>query len=51
MNSLWTMNQPFVEEDRKTADAMTSYWTNLAATGDPNGKDCQNGRPLILPKH
>jgi para-nitrobenzyl esterase len=26
------------EEDRKIADMMSSYWTNFAKTGDPNGK-------------
>jgi para-nitrobenzyl esterase len=27
------------EVDRKLTDAMTRYWVNFAATGDPNGKD------------
>jgi para-nitrobenzyl esterase len=27
------------EVDRKLADAMSSYWVNFAATGDPNGMD------------
>jgi para-nitrobenzyl esterase len=26
-------------EDRRLADAMASYWTNFAKTGDPNGPD------------
>ena len=24
-------------DDRRLADAMSSYWTNFAKTGDPNG--------------
>jgi para-nitrobenzyl esterase len=27
------------EVDRKLSDAMTRYWVNFAAAGDPNGKD------------
>jgi para-nitrobenzyl esterase len=29
---------PWEDADRKLADAMSSYWTNFAATGNPNGK-------------
>jgi para-nitrobenzyl esterase len=28
---------PWEESDRRLADAMSSYWTNFAKTGDPNG--------------
>ncbi len=31
--------------DHELADAMSSYWTNFAATGDPNGK----GLPTWVP--
>ena len=30
--------RPWEEADRKLADAMSSYWVNFAATGNPNGK-------------
>jgi len=37
-NNLHVMkNWPWSPEDRKLADAMSSYWTNFAKTGDPNG--------------
>jgi para-nitrobenzyl esterase len=29
--------RPWEPADRRLADAMTSYWTNFAASGDPNG--------------
>ena len=29
---------PKSEKDRKMADVMSSYWTNFARTGDPNGR-------------
>ena len=28
---------PWESDDRRLADAMSSYWTNFAKTGDPNG--------------
>jgi len=28
---------PWEQDDRRLADAMSSYWTNFAKTGDPNG--------------
>jgi para-nitrobenzyl esterase len=30
---------PFGPDDRKTSDLMSSYWTNFARNGDPNGPD------------
>ncbi len=33
-----TGKRPWEETDRKLSDAMSSYWVNFAATGDPNGK-------------
>jgi para-nitrobenzyl esterase len=33
------------EADRKLADAMASYWTNFAKTGDPNGGDLPQWLP------
>jgi len=38
MNTLYTSERPFTEEDRKIADMMSSYWVNFIRTGDPNGK-------------
>ncbi|HWB84956.1 MAG TPA: carboxylesterase family protein [Bryobacteraceae bacterium] len=38
-NSLQTrIGWPWKDYDRKLADIMNSYWSNFAATGDPNGK-------------
>ena len=31
-------DRPFVQADKDVADKMTTYWTNFAKTGDPNGK-------------
>jgi para-nitrobenzyl esterase len=30
--------RPWEDADRKLSDAISSYWVNFAATGDPNGK-------------
>jgi para-nitrobenzyl esterase len=35
---LYLKDWPWQDADRKVADAMSSYWVNFAATGDPNGK-------------
>lgn len=32
------LRRPWTDVDRKLANAMSSYWVNFAATGDPNGK-------------
>jgi para-nitrobenzyl esterase len=34
---LSSKNLPWTPEDRKVSDLMSSYWTNFAKTGDPNG--------------
>jgi para-nitrobenzyl esterase len=34
-------NLPWRPQDEKVSDLMSSYWTNFAKTGDPNG----NGLP------
>jgi para-nitrobenzyl esterase len=38
MNTLYTSDRPFTDEDRKIAGTMSSYWVNFIRTGDPNGK-------------
>ena len=38
MNTLAFSDRPFTADDRKIADMFSSYWTNFAAAGDPNGK-------------
>ena len=48
---------PLTDIDRKLADAMSSYWVNFAATGNPNGKGLpewpsydarKNAQPMVL---
>lgn len=38
MNTLACSDRPFIADDRRIADMMSSYWANFAASGDPNGK-------------
>ena len=38
LNTLYMSDRPLTAADHKIADTMSSYWTNFAATGDPNGK-------------
>jgi para-nitrobenzyl esterase len=35
-------NRPWNDLDRQVTEAMSSYWINFAATGDPNGKNLPN---------
>lgn len=37
-NTLQYFNRPLQKADFALADLMSSYWTNFAKTGDPNGK-------------
>jgi para-nitrobenzyl esterase len=37
--ALPSKNLPWRPDDRKLSDEMSSYWTNFAKTGDPNGDD------------
>jgi para-nitrobenzyl esterase len=37
-NNLRFVHRPWKDGDYKLADIMSSYWTNFAKTGDPNGK-------------
>ena len=36
-NTLGVREWPWEADDRRLADVMSSYWTNFAKTGDPNG--------------
>ncbi len=38
-HNLKMIDAPWEDADRKLSDAMSSYWVNFAATGDPNGAD------------
>jgi para-nitrobenzyl esterase len=38
LNTLYMSDRPFAPADHKIADMMSSYWTNFAISGDPNGK-------------
>jgi para-nitrobenzyl esterase len=37
-NGLGRSDRPYTDIDQAVADAMSSYWVNFAATGDPNGE-------------
>ena len=38
LNTLTQSDRPFAQKDREIADTLSSYWTNFATSGDPNGK-------------
>lgn len=46
LNTLYMSDRPFSEADRRIAEAMSSYWVNFAATGDPNGKGLAEWRSV-----
>jgi para-nitrobenzyl esterase len=37
MNSLAKLDRPFTSDDHAIAEMMSSYWSNFAKTGNPNG--------------
>jgi para-nitrobenzyl esterase len=39
-------NRPWADLDRKLSDAVSSYWVNFAANGDPNGKNLPKWSPF-----
>lgn len=45
-NNLHLLNRPWEAIDRTMADQMSSYWTNFAKTGDPNGPDLPVWQPF-----
>jgi para-nitrobenzyl esterase len=42
MNTLYTSDRPFVDQDHKVSDTVSSYWVNFARTGNPNGNGLAN---------
>ncbi len=40
--TLDSKNLPWTDADRKLSDVISSYWTNFAKTGDPNGSGLPN---------
>ena len=45
-DNLDLMDRQWEEVDRSIADAISSYWVNFAATGDPNGDDLPMWKPF-----
>jgi carboxylesterase type B len=37
LNTLYTSERPLTPADHTIADMMSSYWSNFARAGDPNG--------------
>jgi para-nitrobenzyl esterase len=46
LNTLNMSDRPFTDGDRRIAAMMSSYWTNFAANGDPNGKGLAPWAPV-----
>jgi para-nitrobenzyl esterase len=45
-NNLHLLDRPWEAIDHTIADQMSSYWTNFAKTGDPNGPDLPVWQPF-----
>lgn len=41
-DTLYAVNHPFTDVDQSVSDQMSSYWTNFAKTGNPNGMGLAN---------
>ena len=37
LDTLYSSDRPWTDEDRRIADIMSSYWANIIKTGNPNG--------------
>jgi para-nitrobenzyl esterase len=48
-NNLRMKDYPWTDLDRKVADVLSSYWTNFAKNGNPNGEGLANW-PVYNPK-
>ena len=46
LNTLSRSERPFLDEDRRIAAAVSSYWVNFARAGDPNGKGLARWAPV-----
>lgn len=45
-NTLSMSDRPFTQQDQQIAQAMSSYWANFIARGDPNGEGLAHWQPV-----
>lgn len=46
LDNLHTWNLEWMDADKKLADVMSTYWTNFAKTGNPNGNSLAEWQPF-----